>query len=84
MNDEFEKKKYKLIDLNLGYEDLIVKTFEECVRVNNIQPEPSDAVSLPSIDVGMEYLTALIHREYLTSIIEKETCLLYTSDAADE
>ena len=71
----FEEKGYKLIDLNLGYDDLIVKTFEECIRVNNYQPEHgayNDVVSGKSIDIGMEYLAAIVHREYITSIIEKE------------
>ena len=75
MNKEFEEKEYKLIELNLGYEDLMVKTFEECVRVNNIQPKSVDVVSIPPIGMWMEYLSAVVHREYLTSIIEKETDL---------
>jgi len=75
MNNEFEEKGYKLIDLNLGYEDLIVKTFEECIKINNIQPEPVGVVSIPPIDIGMEFLSSIVHREYLTSIIEKETDL---------
>ena len=72
MNDEFEERGYKVIDLNLGYEDLIVKTFEECVRRNNIQPELLNMVSLPSINVIMEYLASIVHRDYTTSIVEKE------------
>ena len=72
MNKEFEEKGYKLINLNLGYEDLIVKTFEECIRKNKIQPKQDNVVSCKSIDIYMEYLTSIIHREYLTSIIEKE------------
>ena len=75
MNNEFEEKGYKLIDLNLGFENLMVKSFEECVRVNKIQPKPVPVVSIPPIGVWMEYLTAVVHREYLTSIIEKETDL---------
>ena len=71
----FEEKGYKLIDLNLGFEDLIVKTFEECIRLNNIQKRIDQGVSIPCYGVYMEYLTAVIHREYLTSIIEKETDL---------
>ena len=38
MNNEFEERGYKLIDLNLGYEELISKTFEECVRAYEFQP----------------------------------------------
>ena len=75
MNDEFEEKGYKLIDLNLGFENLMVKSFEECVRVYNFQPKQDTVVSCKSIDIYMEYLTSIIHREYLTSIIEKETGL---------
>ena len=75
MNNEFEEKGYKLIELNLGYEDLIVKVFEDCIKLHNSQPKLDAAVSIPSIDIGMEYLAAIIHREYLTSIIEKETDL---------
>ena len=77
MNKEFEENGYKLIELNLGYEDLMVKTFEECVRAYKFQPglTQNDVVSCKSIDIYMEYLTSIIHREYLTSIIEKETDL---------
>jgi len=75
MNKEFEEKGYKLIELNLGYEDLIAKSFEECVRAYKFQPMQDVVVSCKSMDIYMEYLTALIHREYLTSIIEKETGL---------
>ena len=75
MNNEFEEKGYKLIDLNLGFEDLMVKSFEECVRENNFQPKPLNLVSPNPLDIYMEYLSAVIHREYLTSIIEKETDL---------
>ena len=72
MNKEFEEKGYKLIDLNLGFEDLMVKYFEECVRAYKFQPTQNFPVSCKSIDISMENLTAVIHREYLTSIIEKE------------
>ena len=77
MNNVFEKKGYKLIDLNLGYEDLIAKSFEECVRAYEFQPGliHCPVVSCKSMDIYMEYLTSIIHREYLTSIIEKETDL---------
>ena len=75
MNNEFEEVGYKLIDLNLGYEELITKTFEECIRVNNIQPKPLDIVSPNPIDIYMELLTAIVHRDYTTSIVEKETGL---------
>ena len=68
----FEEKGYKLIDLNLGYDDLIVKTFEECARLNKIQPRPVDVVSIPPIFIYMEYLATIIQKEYITSIIEKE------------
>ena len=72
MNKELEEKGYKLIDLNLGYEDLIAKSFEECVRAYKFRPEQEEAISPDPINIYMEYLTAVIHREYLTSIIEKE------------
>jgi len=75
MNKEFEEKGYKLIELNLGYEDLMVTTFKECVRAQGIQPNPVDIVLPNPVGIYMEYLTAIIHREYLTSIIEKETDL---------
>ena len=75
MNNEFEEKGYKSVDLNLGFEDLMVKSFEECVRAYNFLPAQDVVVSCKSMDIYMEYLTALIHREYLTSIIEKETDL---------
>ena len=77
MNNEFEEKGYKLVDLNLGFEDLMVRSFEECVRVNKLQPLLSDTsgVSIHSIDIMMESLASIVHREYLTSIIEKETDL---------
>ena len=68
----FEEKGYELIDLNLGFEDLIVKTFEECIRVNKIPPKPIDIVSIPPIHIYMEFLASIIQRDYLTSIIEKE------------
>ena len=75
MNNDFEEKGYISVDLNLGFEDLMVKSFEERVRANNIQPKQAGAVSCESMDIYMELLTAIIHREYLTSIIEKETDL---------
>ena len=70
--NKFEERGYKLIDLNLGYEDLIVKTFKECVRTWNVLPMQTEVVSCKSIDISMEYLTSIVHREYLTSIVEKE------------
>ena len=75
MNNEFEERGYRLIDLNLGYEDLIVKTFEERIRATKLLPMTIDVVSPPPIGIYMEYLAAIIQREYLTSIIEKETDL---------
>jgi hypothetical protein len=78
MNNEFEENRYKLIDLNLGFEDLMVKSFKESIRVNNVQPEPvigieksSDVFPFP-LDVGMENLTSIVHRDYTTPIVEKE------------
>ena len=68
----FEEKGYKLIDFNLGYEDLITKSFKECIRANKYQPESIDVVVPDPIDVYMESLTSIIHRDYITSIIEKE------------
>ena len=75
MNKDFEEKGYISVDLNLGFEDLMVKTFEECIRRNKFQPGQVDVVSPNPTNIYMENLTALIHREYLTSIIEKETDL---------
>ena len=46
----FDVKGYELIDLNFGFEaSLIVQTFEECVKINNIQPEHIGIVSIPPI-----------------------------------
>ena len=75
MNNEFEEKGYKLIDLNLGYEDLMVKSFEECVRGLQLQPIHIDNVLPNPIDIYMEYLAKLVHRDYITSVVEKETDL---------
>ena len=74
-NKELEENGYKLINLNLGYEDLIVKNFKEGVRTHGIQPISIDIVSPNPVVIYMERLTAIIHREYLTSIIEKEADL---------
>ena len=71
--NEFEKNGYITIDLNFGYEELIAKTFEECIKVHNIQPDQfARIVSPPPIDFSMEYLAAIVHRDYTTSIVEKE------------
>ena len=75
MDSELKEKGYKLVDLNLGFEDLMVKCFEEACQSQNIQPEEVDIVSRKSVNVYMEYLASLIQREYLTSTIEKETNL---------
>ena len=73
MNNEFKEKGYELIDLNLGYEDLIVKTFEQCIKINKIQPKPVRTVSLRDpVGIYMEYLTSVIHKDYITSIVEKK------------
>ena len=72
MNNEFEEKGYKLIDLNLGYKELIVKTFEECMRTHNIPPNPFNSVSPNPIDIYMEFLASIVHRDYTTPIVEKE------------
>ena len=78
MNNEFEERGYKLIDLNFGYEDLIVKSFKETIRQHNVQPErEKDGLVSPNpIGIYMEYLTSIIHRDYLTSSIEKEIDLI--------
>ena len=69
----FETKGYQVIDLNFGFEaSLIVQTFEECVKMNKIQPEHVGIVSIPPITLHMEILAMIIQREYLTSIIEKK------------
>jgi hypothetical protein len=77
MNDEFEERtrKYKVIDLNLGYEDLIVKTFGERIRANNFQPEPVPVVSPDPIGIYMEYLASIVHRDYITPVVENKTGL---------
>ena len=69
------KKGYKLINLNLGFEDLMVKSFEESVITYKFQPEPVGIVSTPPIGVYMEHLASIVHRDYITSIVEKETGL---------
>ena len=66
------KKGYKLINLNLGYENLLVKTFKEYIRNNKILPKQNFVVSCKSIDIYMECLAAIVHRDYTTSIVEKE------------
>ena len=71
----FEEKGYKLIDLNLGYENLIVKSFNESIRVNNLLPKQDIFVSNKSINIYMESLAAIVHRDYTTPIVEKETNL---------
>ena len=55
MNNDFEEKGYISVDLNLGFEDLMVKIFEECVRRNKILPEQNPVVSCESVDISMEY-----------------------------
>ena len=68
----YKEKGYKLIDLNFGYKNLIAKSFNECVRANNFLPTQNAAVSCESIDIMMESLAAIVHRDYTTSIVEKE------------
>ena len=63
MNNEFEEKGYKLVDLNFGFEDLMVKSFEECVRVYNFQPKQDTVVSCKSIDIYMEFLASIVHKD---------------------
>ena len=72
MNNEFEERGYKLIDLNFGFEDVLAKTFEETVRSCNIQRAAVPDVSLPTIEVSMEILARIVHRDYSTFIVEKE------------
>ena len=58
----FDVKGYELIDLNFGFEaSLIVQTFEECVKMNNIQPEHVVIVSIPP--VSYTHLTLPTNRE---------------------
>ena len=68
----FKTKGYKLINLNLGFEDLIVKSFEETVRLNNVQPNSFNSVSPDPLDIYMEFLAYIVHRDYTTAIVEKE------------
>jgi hypothetical protein len=75
----FETKGYQVIDLNFGFEaSLIVQTFEEVIKIHNIQPKHIDIVSIPPITLHMEMLAMIIQREYLTSIIEKKINLKLT------
>ena len=68
----FKTKGYKLIDLNFGFEDLIVKSFEEFVRLYQVLPRGDNSVSPNPVDVSMESLAAIVHRDYTTPIVEKE------------
>ena len=70
----FLKNGYISIELNFGFEDLIVKTFEETIRNCDIQPSSSRAagVSPWPLGVSMEYLTSIVHRDYTTPIVEKK------------
>ena len=77
MNNEFEERGYELIDLNLGYEDLIVKTFEGGVKLFNIQHGGDPSVSPPPLEIWMEVLSSIVHRDYTTPIVEKEIGLNY-------
>ena len=62
-----------LMDLNLGYENLLVKSFEQQVLNQSIGAIDVGVVIPPrSINVYMEYLASLVHREYLTSLIEEK------------
>jgi hypothetical protein len=70
-----EEKRYELIDLNFGFEDLMVESFKECIRANNIQPQPILLVSPDPIDILMETLASIVHRDYVTPIVEKKTDL---------
>ena len=75
MNKEFEEKGYKLIDLNFGFEALISKAFEEEAR--RYKPDHGVYIAGPfgTIDIPMELMSAIIHRDYLTLIVEIETDL---------
>lgn len=74
MDNIFLKKGYKVIEINLGDEDLIAKSFEEYVKENDIKPDPTaDLVSPLPINVLLEPAASKVHRERLTSIVEKET-----------
>ena len=76
MDNIFLKRGYKIIELNLGDEDSIVKSFEAYVKENNIKPDPSvDIVSPLPINVLFEPAASKVHKERLTSIVEKETGL---------
>ena len=68
----FEKEGYELIDLNFEFEDLIVKTFEETVREHDI-PRGTRQVGItpPPLEVPMEILARIVHRDYTTPIVEK-------------
>ena len=80
----FKEKGYEVIDLNFGFEDLMVESFKECIRANNIQPQPIlqkkgereyKMVSPDPIGTLMETLASIVHRDYLTPIVEKKTDL---------
>ena len=107
MDNLFEEKGYKVIDLNLEVEDLIVENFEDMIKMQSIKqmtipvkmtPEEADlfyhkynlfshiyqfaplttpvgsipVVTIPPLNIHMEKLSSIVHRDYLTSIVEKE------------
>jgi hypothetical protein len=68
-----KEKGYKLIDLSFGFEDLIVKSFEQAVRICEIQRGSHHPdVSPPPLDIYMEILSSIVHKDYLIPIVEKE------------
>ena len=76
MDNAFLKKGYKVIELNLGDEDLLVKSFEKIVKENNITQDYTIQIVSPlPINVLLEPAASKIHKERLTSIVEKETGL---------
>jgi len=76
----FEKNGYELIDLNFGFEDLIVKTFEETAREWQVSVvgDTNHNVSPLPLEIPMEILSRLVHRDYTTPIVEKITGLKLT------
>ena len=76
MDNAFLKKGYKVIELNLGDEDLLVKSFEKIVKEKNITQDYTIQIVSPlPINVLLEPAASKIHKERLTSIVEKETGL---------
>ena len=68
----FLKDGYVLIDINLGCEHLIAKTFETIVKVCKVPRGTRQlGISPAPIEFANEILSVVVHRDYLTPIVEK-------------